>query len=49
LRVESSVVVDLSDGDDIVAARGEAQKQLRQLLEDTYRHQHEERKKVVNK
>ena len=49
LRVEGSVVVDLSEDDNIDFARSQAQKQLRQLLEDTYRYQHEERKKVVNK
>jgi hypothetical protein len=52
LRIEGSVVVDLSENDNIVMARGEAQKQLRQLLEDTYRHQYEERqerKRVANK
>jgi hypothetical protein len=52
LRLEASVVVDLLEGDNMEFSRVEAQKQLRQLLEDTYRHQFEERlekRKMANK
>lgn len=46
LRVEATVTVNINDGDEMVAARSEAQTQLRTLLEDTYHAQHAVRKRV---
>ena len=47
LRIEASVTIDLSDEDnaDMATARSNAQKFLRQLLEDSYRSQYEEQEK----
>jgi hypothetical protein len=49
LRVEASVTLDVEADahSDLAQHRSEAQKFLRQLLEDTYNAQHAERKKVA--
>ena len=47
LRIEASVTLDVDLSTDLVTLRSEAQKVLRQLLEDTYNAQHAERKKVA--
>jgi hypothetical protein len=44
LRIEASITIDCEPGD-FEAAKTSAQVQLRLLLEDTYRAQHEDRKK----
>ena len=49
LRIEASVATDLNGEDDMAVARSEAQKALRQLLEDTYHAQHSDRKRGVGK
>jgi hypothetical protein len=45
LRVEASVTIDCPEDGDWVQLRAAAQIQLRELLEDTYRAQHEDRRK----
>jgi hypothetical protein len=45
LRVEASVTVDCPEDGDFVQMKLAAQTQLRALLEETYRAQHEDRKK----
>jgi hypothetical protein len=45
LRVEASVTVDCPEDGDFSQMKSAAQAQLRQLLEETYRSQHEDRKK----
>jgi hypothetical protein len=45
LRVEATITVDCPEDGDFTQMRLAAQTQLRQLLEDTYRAQHEDRRK----
>jgi hypothetical protein len=45
LRVEATITVDCPEDADLTTMKASAQQQLRQLLEETYRVQYEERKK----
>jgi hypothetical protein len=45
LRVEASITVDCPEDGDFLQMKLAAQSQLRQLLEETYRAQYEDRKK----
>jgi predicted Rdx family selenoprotein len=45
LRVEATITVDCPEDGDFPQMKLAAQTQLRQLLEETYRAQHEDRKK----
>lgn len=48
VRVEASITVDLDDDHrGFEGARTEVQVQLRKLLEETYRHQYADRKKIA--
>lgn len=47
VRVESSVTVTLEDGQNLDRCKAMAQQELRKLLEETYRNQYADRKKIA--
>jgi hypothetical protein len=47
LRVEASVVIAITDGESFYDMKQMAQGELRKLMEETYRSQYEDRKKIA--